>query len=201
MSFKSILRGVVTALFVALPALAQAQVAGGNITGTATDDQGGVMPGVTVTIQGADLTQTFVTDGEGRYRFLDLAPGTYKVTSALDGFATNVRANVILDVGKTVDLPVTMKIGRVTETVTVTAASPIVDAKQTGTATNFTRRRTVEDPDLARSVLADALGARRARRSRQHRRQRDRPAVELRRRRAPGRRTRSGRWTASRSPT
>jgi hypothetical protein len=158
MSFKNILRGVVTVLFVALPALAQAQVAAGNITGTATDDQGGVMPGVTVTIQGADLTRTFVTEGQGRYRFLDLAPGLYTVTTELDGFATNVRANVILDVGKTVDLPVTMKVGRVTETVTVTAASPIVDVKQSGTTTNFTADElanipTSRDPfSLMRSV-------------------------------------------------
>ena len=76
----------------------------------------------------------------------------------LDGFATNVRANVILDVGKTVDLPVKMKIGRVTETVTVTAPSPMVDAKQTGTATNFTADElanipTSRDPfSLMRSV-------------------------------------------------
>jgi Carboxypeptidase regulatory-like domain/TonB-dependent Receptor Plug Domain len=157
MSFKSIFLGVVTAaLFVALPA--QAQVAAGNITGTATDDQGGVMPGVTVTIKGADLTRTFVTEGQGRYRFLDLAPGLYTVTSELDGFATNVRQNVILDVGKTVDLPVTMKVGRVSETVTVTAASPIVDAKQSGTATNVTADElanipTSRDPfSLMRSV-------------------------------------------------
>jgi hypothetical protein len=149
---------VVTALFVALPALAQAQVAGGNITGTATDEQGGVMPGVTVTIKGADLTRTFVTEGGGRYRFLDLAPGVYTVTSELDGFATNVHANVILDVGKTVDLPVKLTVGRITETVTVTAASPMVDAKQTGTATNFTADEltnipTSRDPfSLMRSV-------------------------------------------------
>jgi Carboxypeptidase regulatory-like domain/TonB-dependent Receptor Plug Domain len=158
MSFKNIVRGVVTALFVALPALAQAQVAGGNITGTATDEQGGVMPGVTVTLKGADLTRTFVTEAAGRYRFLDLAPGLYTVTSELDGFATNVRADVVLDVGKTVDLPVKLKVGRVTETVTVTAASPIVDAKQTGTTTNVTADElanipTSRDPfSLMRSV-------------------------------------------------
>ena len=138
MPFKNMLRGAMTALLVALPALGLAQVAGGTITGTATDEQGGAMPGVTVTIKGADLTRTFATDGDGRYRFLDLAPGLYTVTSELDGFATNVRADVILDVGKNVDLPVKMKIGQITETVTVTAPSPIVDAKQTGTATNFT---------------------------------------------------------------
>ena len=138
MSFKNIVRGVVTALFVALPALAQAQVAGGNITGTATDEQGGVMPGVTVTLKGADLTRTFVTEAAGRYRFLDLAPGLYTVTSELDGFATSVRTVVVLYVGKTVGLPVELRVGRVTETVTVTAASPIVNARQAGTATNFT---------------------------------------------------------------
>ena len=102
------------------------------------------------------------------------------VTCELEGFATAVREHVILVVGQTVELPVTMELTGLTETVTVVAPSPIVDAKQTGTATNVTRDELANDPDLARPVLADALGPRRARRPRQRRRQRDGPAVELR---------------------
>src|SRR6185295_125750 len=57
---------------------------------------------------------------------------------SLQGFATSVRDHVIVQVGNTVELPVTLALGGVTETVHVTAASPMVDARQTGTITNVT---------------------------------------------------------------
>jgi hypothetical protein len=119
-----------------LPALAQIQ--GGSISGTIKDEQGGVLPGVTVTAQGVDATQTFVTEGTGEYRFLNLAPGPYKVTAALQGFTTVVREDVIVSVGKSVELPLTLKIAQVAETITVSGESPVIDTKATGTATNFT---------------------------------------------------------------
>jgi hypothetical protein len=117
---------------------ARAQLTSGTITGTVTDQQGGVLPGVVVTAQGLDATQTFVTEAEGRYRFLNLAPGPYKVTAALQGFTTVVRENVIVEVGKSVELPIQLKVASVAETITVTGESPIVDTTATGTATNFT---------------------------------------------------------------
>jgi hypothetical protein len=127
------------ALALALAPSALAQLAGGNITGTIQDDQGGVLPGVTVTLQGADITRTSVTDEAGVYRFLNLAPGSYRVAAAMQGFTTVVRDGVVVTVGSHVDLPVRMKVATVEETVTVTGESPIVDARATGTATNFTQ--------------------------------------------------------------
>jgi hypothetical protein len=120
----------------ALPAFAQIQ--GGSISGTIKDEQGGVLPGVTVSVQGVDATQTFVTESTGEYRFLNLAPGPYKVTAVLAGFTTIVRENVAVSVGKSVELPITLKIAQVAETITVSGESPIIDTKATGTATNFT---------------------------------------------------------------
>src|SRR3954470_19863848 len=122
-------------VLVALPAVAQAPA--GTISGRVADATGLALPGTTVTVQGADITRTFTADGEGRFRFLELAPGAYTLTSTLQGFATNIRERVIVDVGQVVDLPVTLTIGALTETVTVTAASPMVDAKQTGTVTTI----------------------------------------------------------------
>ena len=115
-----------------------AQILGGRIDGTTRDEQGGVLPGVTVSAQGLDATQTYVTDAAGEFRFLNLAPGPYKVTAALQGFRTLVRENVIVEVGKTVELAMALKVAAVSETVTVSGASPVVDTKTTGTATNFT---------------------------------------------------------------
>src|SRR3954466_2070465 len=120
----------------ALPVVAQIQ--GGNITGVIRDEQGGVLPGVTVTVQGVDATQTFTTEGTGEFRFLNLAPGPYKVTAALQGFTTIVREDVIIAVGRNVELPIVLKIASVAETITVTGESPVIDTRATGTATNFT---------------------------------------------------------------
>ncbi|HEX2342593.1 MAG TPA: carboxypeptidase-like regulatory domain-containing protein, partial [Vicinamibacterales bacterium] len=126
------------ALCLAIASTAFAQ-ASGTVTGSVSDEQGGVLPGVTVTIVGNDRTATFVTEADGKYRFLNLPPGTYRITAELTGFSTVVREGVVIIVGQTVALPINLKVASVQETITVTGDSPIVDAKATGTATNFTQ--------------------------------------------------------------
>lgn len=124
-------------LMLAGPAAAQLQ--GGSVTGTVVDQSGGVLPGVSVTLAGADAHFTFVTEADGKYRFLNLAPGTYTLTAELSGFSTVLRENIVVVVGRNVELPVAMRVGAVQESVTVSGATPIVDAKEMGTATNFTQ--------------------------------------------------------------
>jgi hypothetical protein len=136
MLFRKIALAFASLVLVALPLAAQTPA--GTLTGRVVDATGLPLPGATVVVQGADISRTFTTDGEGRFRFLELAPGAYTLTSTLQGFATNVRDRVMVDVGQAVDLPVTLTIGALTETVTVTAASPMVDVRQTGTATSIT---------------------------------------------------------------
>src|SRR3989442_6257413 len=115
-------------LCAALPALAQVQ--GGSITGAVKDQQGGVMPGASVTAQAVDATLTFTTNADGQFRFLNVAPGAYKVSVGLSGF-TAVARDVIVSVGKNADMTVLLKIAAIAETVTVTAAAPIVAATPT----------------------------------------------------------------------
>src|SRR3954471_11116974 len=124
-------------LIVALAVPAFAQIEGGSISGTVKDEQGGVLPGVTVTAQGVDATQTFVTEASGEYRFLNLAPAPYKITAVLPGFTTIIREGVAVSVGKSVELPMTLRIAQVAETITVSGESPVIDTKATGTSTNF----------------------------------------------------------------
>ena len=178
--FLMAIAALVVAATLSTATSAFAQLGGGTLSGTLTDEQGGVLPGVTVTISGSDRTTDAVSDEAGKFRFLNLAPGQYKVSLALQGFATTIRENVVVAVGVTTDLPAQLKVAAVAETVTVSGESPVIDTKATGTTTNFTSDELAENPDVARSVCADAQCAGRARRSRQHRRQRDRPAVELR---------------------
>src|SRR5215831_5068021 len=98
--------GLTILVLLTFAAAASAQVSvGGNIEGSVTDEQNIAVPGVTVTAQGPDATLTFVTQADGKFRFLRLGPGTYKVSASLQGFSTLVRDNVIVVVGATVDLP------------------------------------------------------------------------------------------------
>ena len=128
----------IAAVLLCLAGSAAAQVYTGNVSGAVRDEVGAVLPGVNATLQGGDATRSAVTDGTGEFRFLELAPGTYRLTVELSGFQTVVRENVIVEVGKNIDLALLLKVAPVTETVTVVAPTPLVDSKQTGTATNIT---------------------------------------------------------------
>ena len=76
---------IVAALAWARPAAAQTT---GTIEGTVTDQGGGALPGVTVELSGPHLqgTRTATTANDGRFRFISLPPGPYKVTANLSGF-------------------------------------------------------------------------------------------------------------------
>jgi len=133
---KKLFLALIVALAASLPAYAQ--VSGGTISGTVTDEQGAVLPGVAVTLQGSDRALDAVTDGAGKYRFLNLPPGAYTVTAALTGFRTVVREGVVVLVGKEVEIPFQMKVAALQETITVSGEAPVIDTRETGTATNFT---------------------------------------------------------------
>ena len=133
---KKLLTAAFITLIAVLPAFAQ--VSGGSISGTVTDEQKAVLPGVTVTIQGSDRTQSAVTDETGKFRFLNQPPGAYTVTFELAGFAGVKHEGVVVAVGRDANISVGMKLATVAETITVTGESPLVDTKVTGTATNFT---------------------------------------------------------------
>src|SRR3954465_9031230 len=103
--FLTAIAALVVAATVFTATSAFAQLGGGTLSGTVTDEQGGILPGVTVTIAGTDRTTTATSDDAGKFRFLNLAPGPYKVSLALQGFTTTVRENVLVAVGATIDLP------------------------------------------------------------------------------------------------
>src|SRR5262249_20952648 len=134
MSFRNAVLALALTLFAVVSG--SAQTASGTIAGKVLDAQGLPIPGTTVSVQGVDFTQTFITTEEGLYRFLDLAPGAYTLTAGLEGFSTAIHDRIVVNPGQTVDLRITLQISAVRERVTVTAPSPIVDAHQTGTVTD-----------------------------------------------------------------
>src|SRR3979409_1242954 len=114
----------------------------GSIAGVARDSSGGVMPGVTVEAASPALIEkvrTVVTDGEGRYSIVDLRPGLYTVTFTLEGFNTFKREGIELTTGFTAAVNAEMRVGALSETVTVTGASPVVDVQNVRSQTVLSR--------------------------------------------------------------
>ena len=128
-SARRLLLFVVAALLVPMIGLAQFQT--GNIFGTIVDNQDQPLPGVTVTLSGGGAPQVFITDSEGRFRFPSLAPGRYTVNAELAGFGQATR-DVVVNIGRNTDLSVTLA-PTVSETITVTAETPLLDVRRTGT--------------------------------------------------------------------
>ena len=121
----------------ALPAHAQAI---GSIFGKVVDPSGGVLPGVTVTVTGTGLQQPLVaaTSESGTYQFPSVPVGTYSVTFELASFKKAVRANVVITAGFNAGIDQKLELGQMTEEVTISAASPVVDTKKTTTGATFT---------------------------------------------------------------
>jgi len=121
----------------AVPAMAQEQRA--SIEGVIKDASGAVMPGVTVEVRNLEVGSVVstVTDATGVYRFPALPPGTYDVTASLQGFNTIRSANVPLALGQIKKVDLALTVAGVTESVQVTAESPLVDVKQSARATSI----------------------------------------------------------------
>ena len=103
------------------------------IMGGVTDTSGAILPGVTVTARGPALQVPqvdTVTNERGEYRLSPLPIGTYNLTYELPGFQTVRREGVRLSVGFVATLDQVMSLGTVSETVTVSGASPLVDTHQ-----------------------------------------------------------------------
>lgn len=116
-----------------------AQISKGNIYGNLADEQGAIVPGATITLTGATIgTRTTTSAASGDFRFLNLDPGTYKLSVSLSNFATLTR-DVKVTVGENVNVGFQMKLSAVQETVTVNADTPVVDSKKTGTGTTLDR--------------------------------------------------------------
>src|ERR671919_494688 len=101
------LRGCGLLLVLALmPAIGQAQDFRGAIGGRVTDDSGGVLPGVTVTVTNKEtnVTSNTVTNETGNYSLLYLPPGTYSVAAELQGFKKVSRENIIIRIGDRLEI-------------------------------------------------------------------------------------------------
>src|SRR5713226_7435065 len=121
--------GSVFAVVLLWGTLAYGQTTAGTILGTASDESGARLPGVTVSITNLDtgIVRSVTTDDGGRYRAPGLALGNYEVKAELSGFRTAVRTGIQLTVAAEVVVNVTLSVGTVTEQVQVSGEPPLVE--------------------------------------------------------------------------
>src|SRR5882672_5711198 len=138
----------------ALPVFAQQGTS--EIGGKVTDDQGGVLPGVSIVLTNVN-TGAFreVTSGaDGSYFASQLTPGTYKLAAKLTSFRPFERGGLQLAVGKTLTINVTLALGALEETVRVTAESPLVDTTSVKVGGNIGIAELSELPAMNRNFFA-----------------------------------------------
>src|SRR2546426_1518072 len=115
---------------------ASAQVFTGRVDVTVEDAAGGRLPGVNVDLTGP-VNQSQVSDTQGQAHFLNLPVGTYTVKTSLSGFNPYTNTEVVVAAGSSTPLNVRLSVAGTAETVNVTAATPIIDTKRTGTSTTI----------------------------------------------------------------
>ncbi|MFN2447151.1 MAG: TonB-dependent receptor domain-containing protein [Vicinamibacterales bacterium] len=125
----------------ALPARAQTTTA--TLLGTVTDAQKAVLPGAVVTSRNVETgaETTAVADANGRYRLAALRPGTYELRAELAGFASAARLGLQLFVGQEVTIDLQMALAGVAESITITAAAPLVETTKSDVSTVVDREQ------------------------------------------------------------
>ncbi|HEX6802959.1 MAG TPA: TonB-dependent receptor [Terriglobales bacterium] len=125
-----------------------------NVQGVVQDSTGAVVPKATVTLLNAatQATHTTTTDADGNYRFVSLAPGTYKLTVEASGYGKS-ESNVTLLTEQNLNVPVTLKVGAVTEAVTVTSSTPVVDTADSRTQMTLENQAVAQLPIVGRNLV------------------------------------------------
>ena len=118
------------AVLAAGPALAQSLV--GSVTGTVKDEQGGALPGATVTLSGKTGSRSTTSETDGSFRFVGVDPGAYTLQATITGFQAQ-KQSLSVTVGKEASTEFTMKVGGVSETLEVVGEAPVVNVTSSAT--------------------------------------------------------------------
>jgi hypothetical protein len=131
-----------------------AQAGRGTISGAVTDPAGAVVQGAQVTLvnRATGVTQQTVTSAAGLYTFVSLNPGVYKVTVAQTGFRSTIRDNINVNVDQVSQVNITLEVGAVTETVTVTTGTSLVESSNSTVGTLIPAETIDRVPLLYRNV-------------------------------------------------
>ncbi len=149
--------------FVALTLLyapgASAQQGTGDLRGQVADQQGAALPGVAIVLrhQESGLFRETVSGGDGTFFFSAMTPGVYEISAELASFKKYQARDVRIEVGKTAQVAIKLEVGGITESVTVSAESPLVDVSSKEIGGNITAQEFVDTPSFNRN-FAGYLG-------------------------------------------
>src|SRR5712671_548756 len=154
---RLLVRTIVVGSFIvaaAIPLVAQQGTA--EISGRVTDEQGGALPGVSVTLTNEDsgAFRDVMTGADGSFSAPQLKPGRYRMVAKLQNFSTFTRGGLILQIGQTLTINASLKIGSLQEAVTVTAESPLVDTTSSKVGGNIGTDDLSELPAMNRNYFA-----------------------------------------------
>ena len=134
---RAVQLSIMAVTLLGVPAALYAQTLG-TVAGVVRDSSDAVLPGVSVEASSPALiekTRSATTDSRGQFAIVNLPPGTYSVSFNLAGFAPVKRQGVDVSIGVTTSLNITLRVGGVAETVTVTGETPMVDLQTTAQTT------------------------------------------------------------------
>ncbi len=155
---------VMAAISLLMASRGDAQITQGRIAGIVADPQGGVLPGVTVTASSPSAigVRTTVSQSDGRYMFPAMPSGTYKLVFELAGFKKVERDNIQVTLGNTVSFDAQLEVGGLTESITVTGDSPLVDTSTTRIGTSLKGDELIAVPNSTDvwGALSEAPGVR-----------------------------------------
>ncbi len=152
-SYRCVLLAV---LALGYAANAHAQEFRATVQGRVVDGSQSAVPGATVNVQNTDTNEiaTAVTNTEGAYTIPFLRPGPYTLTVELTGFQKYTRTDMRLQVGQTAVINVQLSVGQLTESVTVSAESPLLETNNANRGTVIDQARIAELPLQSRSPMA-----------------------------------------------
>jgi hypothetical protein len=136
-----------------------AQVASAELHVSVKDAKGAVVKNATITVRSAatnfDRSQT--QNVEGEYPIHSLPPGHYEITVEAPGFAKALLSNVAVTVGQIAELPVTMQVASVSETVNVSSEAEMIETQRSSSATTIEQQRIENLPINGRNYINFAL--------------------------------------------
>jgi hypothetical protein len=146
-------------LAVASSGYAQSTAVNGTIEGTVRDEQGALLPGVTLTVSnlGTGDKRVVVTNEAGLYRAVQLPLGTYSVGAELQGFKGFEQTGIRLSTGETAVINVRLTVGQLSETITVTADAPLLDVSRIDIGNTMSDQEVNSLPLVARNPYNFAL--------------------------------------------
>lgn len=142
-----------------LPPAAFAQSTNATLDGTIRDDQGGVLPGATVTVinESNGLTRSITTGERGSYRLSELPPGRYTVRVEMPAFAMVERQSVALALGGNLTLNIDLHLASLQVSVTVSSQAPLIETSQKSLETNISPAEVDDLPVKGRQFVDLAL--------------------------------------------